>query len=47
MASIYDTELINEIPPSERKLKENIVYYGLRIAAKKPQMWSSLHEELC
>ena len=42
--------IINEIPPSERKLKENIVYYGLWIAAKKPQMWSylkPLHEELC
>ncbi|XP_063403282.1 uncharacterized protein LOC134712602 [Mytilus trossulus] len=42
--------IINELPPSERKLKENIVYYGLWIGAKKPLMWSylkPLHEELC
>ncbi|CAG2216785.1 unnamed protein product [Mytilus edulis] len=41
--------LINELPIGERKLKENIVYYGLWICSKKPVMWSylkPLHEEL-
>lgn len=42
--------LINELPVSERKLKENIIYYGLWISSRKPIMWSYLkpfHKELC
>ena len=42
--------MINELPSSERKLKENIVYYGLWISSKKPIMWSflkPLHDEMC
>lgn len=34
---------------SERVLKENIIYYGLWIASKKPMLWSylkPLHEEM-
>lgn len=41
--------LVNELPPTERKLKENIIYYGLWIGSKKPQMWSYLkpmHQEM-
>lgn len=33
---------MNELPMSERVLKENIIYYGLWIASKKPMMWSYL-----
>jgi hypothetical protein len=33
---------INELPTTDRKLKENVIYYGLYIASKKPQMWSYL-----
>lgn len=42
--------LINELPLSERKLKENIIYYGLWISSRKPIMWSflkPLHKEMC
>lgn len=42
--------MINEIPINERKLKENIIYYGLWISSRKPIMWSylkPLHEEIC
>jgi hypothetical protein len=41
--------LVNELPPTERKLKENVIYYGLWIGSKKPQMWSylkPLHQEM-
>lgn len=40
---------MNELPLSERVLKENIIYYGLWIASKKPMMWSylkPLHEKM-
>lgn len=40
---------MNELPMSERVLKENIIYYGLWIASKKPMMWSylkPLHKEM-
>ena len=41
--------LINELPLSQRKARENIIFYGIWISPKKPVMWSflkPLYEEL-
>lgn len=34
--------LINELPMTDRKLKENVLFYGIWIGAKKTIMWSFL-----
>lgn len=34
--------LINELPIVDRKLRENVVFYGVWISSKKPVMWSFL-----
>lgn len=34
--------LINELPILDRKVRENVVFYGVWIAPKKPVMWSFL-----
>ena len=34
--------MINELPINERKLRENILFYGVWISSKKPVMWSFL-----
>ena len=41
--------MINELPIAERKLRENVLFHGIWISAKKPIMWSflkPLYEEL-
>ncbi|XP_078533887.1 LOW QUALITY PROTEIN: uncharacterized protein LOC144820125 [Lissotriton helveticus] len=41
--------MVNELPVSQRKLRENILLYGIWVSTKKPIMWSflkPLYEEL-
>ena len=34
--------LVNELPVKERKARENTIFYGVWISARKPMMWSFL-----